>query len=112
VYIHTGDKRGSFDKNFQGFGRFLTGSKGEYYFRTIKPVPYGNRPAHIHYAVYKNNQRVLTTQCYVKGDKRLEKDKPLKRSGALEGNPLVVDFTPIKNSKLGDLSAHFDIVIA
>ena len=28
------------DANFQGFGRFLTGSSGEYYFRTIKPVPY------------------------------------------------------------------------
>ena len=34
---------GSFDPNFQGFGRFLTGSTGEYYFRTIKPVPYPTR---------------------------------------------------------------------
>src|SRR6267142_7004471 len=25
-----------FDANFQGFGRFLTGSTGEYYFRTVK----------------------------------------------------------------------------
>src|SRR5215216_249819 len=44
AYLHTGsvngDKR---DKNFQGFGRFLTGSTGEYYFRTIKPILYPGR---------------------------------------------------------------------
>ncbi len=41
IYLHTrSPKRDKFDKNFQGFGRFLTGSSGEYYCRTIKPVPY------------------------------------------------------------------------
>ncbi|HKI18379.1 MAG TPA: hypothetical protein VKA15_10885 [Isosphaeraceae bacterium] len=53
VYLHTGDsesKGEQRDKNFQGFGKFTTGSKGEYYFRTIKPVPYPGRPApHIHF---------------------------------------------------------------
>ena len=34
----------TFDTNFQGYGRFLTSSTGEYYFRTIKPVPYRGRP--------------------------------------------------------------------
>ena len=29
-----------------GFGRFLTGSSGEYYFRTVKPVPYPGRAPH------------------------------------------------------------------
>ena len=37
-YIHSkgasNDKR---DSNFQGYGRFLTDTKGNYYFRTIKP---------------------------------------------------------------------------
>src|SRR5688572_12193096 len=42
VYLHTksGGDQTKQDKNFQGFGRFLTGSTGEYVFRTIKPVPY------------------------------------------------------------------------
>src|SRR5262249_54776532 len=48
AYLHTGtgnaDKR---DTNFQGFGRFMTGSTGEYFFRTIKPVPYPGRTPHI-----------------------------------------------------------------
>jgi len=55
VYIHTQDKSAQEkqrDGNFQGFGRFLTGSSGEYYFRTIKPSEYGPRSApHIHFRI-------------------------------------------------------------
>src|SRR5258706_11921189 len=52
VYIHTGDSTGKKrDANFQGFGRFMTGETGEYYFRTIKPVPYPGRTPHTHYKV-------------------------------------------------------------
>src|SRR5688572_25281266 len=41
AYLHSGSaNHDSRDKHFQGFGRFMTGSTGEYYFRTIKPVPY------------------------------------------------------------------------
>ena len=42
VYIHSeAPRRNRRDTNFQGFGRFETGSTGEYRFRTIKPVRYG-----------------------------------------------------------------------
>src|SRR6266542_164656 len=34
VYLHSKDTHAAREKNFQGFGRFLTGSSGEYYFRT------------------------------------------------------------------------------
>ena len=54
--------------NFQGFGRFLTGSSGEYYFRTIKPVPYPGRTPHIHFKVKLRGKDQFTTQCYVKGN--------------------------------------------
>src|SRR5437764_7226853 len=50
VYLHTKDNLPKRDTNFQGFGRFLTGSTGEYYFRTIKPVAYSGRTRHIHFA--------------------------------------------------------------
>ena len=52
-YLHTkSDNYATRDKNFQGFGRFETGSTGEYRFRTIKPVVYPGRQApHIHFAV-------------------------------------------------------------
>src|SRR3954469_1933246 len=38
VYLHTRDREPKKDqqaRHFQGFARFLTGSSGEYYFRTI-----------------------------------------------------------------------------
>src|SRR6202171_3041373 len=66
VYLHSKDTHATRDKNFQGFGRFLTGSTGEYVFRTIKPVPYPGRTPHIHYKVKRNGKELLTTQCYVK----------------------------------------------
>ncbi len=59
---------GSFDPNFQGFGRFLTGSTGEYYFRTIKPVPYPSRHApHIHFMVKVKGRPAWSTQLYIQG---------------------------------------------
>ena len=78
VYLHTADsgpKEKQRDKNFQGFGRFLTASSGEYYFRTIKPVAYPGRPApHIHFKIKKGGKELLVTQCYVKGEKSNDKD--------------------------------------
>lgn len=74
AYIHTKGRREQMHKNFQGFGRFLTGSTGEYYFRCIKPSKYVGRAPHIHYAIYANGKRLLTTQLYVKGDPQNEKD--------------------------------------
>src|SRR5437764_10737294 len=77
VYLHTADsgrKSEQQDKNFQGFGRFLTGASGEYYFRTIKPVPYPGRTPHIHYKVKKSGQELLVTQCYIKGHAGNDRD--------------------------------------
>ena len=67
-------KKDKQDRNFQGFGRFVTGSTGEYYFRTIKPVPYPGRTPHIHFKVKKGRDHLLTTQMYVKGHEGNPKD--------------------------------------
>ena len=113
AYIHskdgglTGPKR---DANFQGFGRFMTGRDGRYYFRTIKPVPYGPRTPHIHVAVYRGNKRALTTQCFIHGDKGNAKDGLIKRLGDPVKH-LMVKFAPIPNSKAGELSGEFNIVL-
>ena len=113
VYLHTGSSsHADRDKNFQGFGRFLTASSGEYYFRTVKPVPYPGRTPHIHFAVKVPKQEKFTTQCYIKGEKRNEKDgifMSIRDRKARES--VTVDFAPIKNSRIGELSARFDIVL-
>ena len=79
IYQHTKDpKFAKKDSNFQSYGRFLTNNKGEYYFRTIKPVPYGTRifrTPHIHVKVNRKGKNLLTTQMYVKGEKLNQKDR-------------------------------------
>jgi protocatechuate 3,4-dioxygenase, beta subunit len=113
AYLHSGtDNRQKQDRNFQGFGRFTTGSTGEYYFRTIKPVPYPGRTPHIHYKVKVKGQEKLTTQCYVKGHPGNERDG-IWRSirDAKQRESITVDFAPIKNSRIGELAAKFDIVL-
>jgi protocatechuate 3,4-dioxygenase, beta subunit len=113
AYLHSqGSPDGKRDKNFQGFGRFLTGTSGEYYFRTIKPVPYPGRTPHIHIAIKKKGQRKFTTQCYIKGEPQNERDGVLRSiRDAKARETVMVDFAPIKDSKAGELAARFDIVL-
>ena len=115
VYLHTADsdrKKDTQDKNFQGFGRFLTGSTGEYYFRTIKPVPYPGRTPHIHFKIKQGRKELLVTQCYIKGHAGNEKDgiyRSIRDPKQLAA--ITVDFAPIKESKIGELAAKFDLVL-
>jgi len=113
VYIHTRDSTGKKrDENFQGFGRFLTGSAGEYYFRTIKPVPYPGRSPHIHFKVKKGGKELLTTQCYIKGHAGNDRDmiyRSIRDPKARES--VTIDFKPMMESKIGELSAQFDLVL-
>jgi protocatechuate 3,4-dioxygenase beta subunit len=113
AYLHSGtsnaDRR---DRNFQGFGRFTTGSTGEYYFRTIKPVPYPGRTPHIHFQIRKGERELLTTQCYVKGDPGNDRDgiyRSIRDPKARDA--ITVAFDPLKDSKIGELAARFDIVL-
>jgi protocatechuate 3,4-dioxygenase, beta subunit len=113
AYIHsrTGNREKR-DSNFQGFGRFLTGSTGEYLFRTIKPVPYPGRAPHIHYAIKMKGKKELITQCYIEGHPGNEKDgiwKNIKDEKARKS--VTIPFSPIKASKVGELAARFDIVM-
>jgi len=112
AYLHTADKNAQREKNFQGFGRFLTGSTGEYYFRTIKPVPYPGRTPHIHFKVKRGGKELLVTQCYIKGETRNEKDGVWKGiKDARQRAAVTVDFDPLKSSTIGELAAKFDIVL-
>ena len=113
AYLHSGTgNRENRDGHFQGFGRFLTGSTGEYYFRTIKPVPYPGRTPHIHYKIKRAGKELLTTQCYIKGEPRNEQDgifRSLRDSKARDA--LLVEFAPMKKSRIGELTAQFNVVL-
>ncbi|MEO6338034.1 MAG: protocatechuate 3,4-dioxygenase [Verrucomicrobiota bacterium] len=113
VYLHSGsNNHGKLDSNFQGFGRFLTGTTGEYLFRTIKPVPYPGRTPHIHFAVKMKGREKFTTQCYVAGEPQNERDGVLKGiKDARAKKSVIIPFAPLKNSRVAELAARFDIVM-
>ena len=113
VYLHTdSDRAAGRDKNFQGFGRFMTGSTGEYYFRTLKPVPYAPRTSHIHFAIKMKGRDKWTTQCYIKGEPQNERDNLFRRIRDPKAREsVIVDFVPLPGSRIGELAARFDIVM-
>jgi len=117
-YVHTkGRNQGKWDSNFQGYGRFLTDSRGQYSFRTIKPVEYtlnGTfRCPHIHVAASKSGRRIMATQLLINGHEANERDGLVKRvkerKQALE--TILVDFKPLPGGKLNEWAANFDVVV-
>lgn len=114
AYIHSESANAEArDANFQGFGRFLTGTSGAYTFRTVKPVPYPGRSSpHIHVAVTLPGGEPFTTQCYERGHPGNARD------GILNGirdpkarDSVMVDFRPIAGSRIGEQSGVFDVVL-
>lgn len=113
VYLAERGDQTKFDANFQGFGRFLTSSTGEYYFRTLKPVRYPGRSApHIHFKIKMKGQEPWTTQLFIKGNPGNAQDGVYQEIGSDSARDSVTkDFVPVKNSRIGELAARFDIVL-
>ena len=112
LHSHGTNPSGKRDSNFQGFGRFLTGSTGEYYFRTIKPVAYPGRTPHIHFAVKMKGRQKFTTQCYIKGEPKNNGDGVLNDiRDAKQRASVIVPFLTVKDSRIGELAAKFEIVL-
>ena len=112
VYLADGRNRARFDSNFQGFGRFLTGTTGEYYFRTIKPTRYAGRPApHIHFKIQVKGREPWTTQLFVKGFPSNQMDGIWTRLDTQARASVTKEFVPLKESRIGELAVRFDIVL-
>jgi protocatechuate 3,4-dioxygenase, beta subunit len=113
AYIHSqSSNRDKLDKNFQGYGKFETSKEGEYRFRTIRPVAYPGRTPHIHMKVTKGDRELLTTQSYIKGDPRNDRDGVILavKEQRLR-DALMATYEPMKESKVGELKATFNIVV-
>ena len=109
--MHTSDGA-KMDPNFQGYGRFLTGSTGDYYFRTIKPVPYRGRSApHIHFKIRTPGHQPWTTQAYIQGHPGNARDFLYRRIAADVRHRITLPFVPVSGSKTGELTTKFDIVL-
>jgi protocatechuate 3,4-dioxygenase beta subunit len=112
VYLADRGNQSQFDANFQGFGRFLTSSTGEYYFRTLKPVRYPGRQApHIHFKIKTKGQPEWTTQLFIKGYQGNEQDGVYQQIAGAARDTVTKDFALVKDSRIGELAAQFDIVL-
>lgn len=113
VYLNTRDSgHRQRDTNFQGYGRCPLSKDGQYRFRTIKPVPYTGRTPHIHLRVNRAGQDLLTTQVFINGHPQNQGDGVLGGvRNLVDRELLLADFLPIKDSKSGELTARFDIVL-
>ncbi len=112
VYHHTRDRHAKADPNFQGFGATTTTAAGAWRFRTIEPVPYPGRTAHIHFKILGPDFAPLTTQMYVAG-------QPLNAGDAIYqgiGDPaaraaVTVPLEPAPGLEPAALRANFEIVL-
>ncbi len=110
-YHHPRDGGGR-DPNFQGYGRTESGGDGGYGFRTIRPVAYPGRTPHIHFAVSAVDFPRLTTQMYVAGEPRNDRDFLLSRIRDPRARAsVIVSLEPTSGGKTEPLSGTFDIVL-
>jgi len=114
-YHHPGDTSAQpLDPGFQGYGRAAADAQGAYRFRTIKPVAYGSRAPHIHFAVTPPGAgRSFITQMYVAGEAANERDFLLNGVRDPESRAaLIVALGSGEAIEPGTLAANFDIVLA
>jgi protocatechuate 3,4-dioxygenase beta subunit len=113
AYLHSGtDNANRRDRNFQGFGRFTTNQRGEYRFRTVKPVAYPGRCPHIHVKVKRGDREILTTQLFIAGHSANARDGIYRGAGGIVERELVtVDFRRIAESRIVECRANFDMVV-
>jgi protocatechuate 3,4-dioxygenase beta subunit len=99
VYHHPdGGADSERDPAFQGYGVDRTDTGGDFRFRTIQPVAYPGRSAHIHVRVQPANGRALATQLYLPGDPGNARDFLFSRLNSEEQQALLLVIEPTRNA--------------
>lgn len=114
IYRHPSDEGGGRkrDGGFQGRGRTLADSTGQYRFRTIRPVAYSSRTPHIHFKVALPSGRALVTQMYVFGEPLNQRDFLLNNiRDTRQRNSVIVRLDQADRLEAGALAGTFDIVV-
>jgi protocatechuate 3,4-dioxygenase beta subunit len=80
IYHHPdGGDQSHNDPTFQGYGQTRTDANGAFHFRTIQPVPYPGRTAHIHVRIQTDGKGALATQLYLPNEPANESDVIYRR---------------------------------
>jgi protocatechuate 3,4-dioxygenase beta subunit len=109
-YHHVGDEGSPRDDGFQGYGIATTDADGRYAFKTIRPVAYGGRVAHLHLKVRTASGAALTTQVYIEGD-TADRDPVLAGSPKGTREQLTMALAAALGREAGALVGNFDIVL-
>jgi protocatechuate 3,4-dioxygenase, beta subunit len=109
-YHHVGVPEATGDPNFQGFGVATTDAGGHYRFRTIRPVPYPGRTPHIHYKVRAGTAPEFTSQVFIEGEARNERDFLFRSLSKDERRRAVVELRPAMAAG-ASLAGRFEIVL-
>ena len=111
-HVEQGWQTARIDENFQGFGRTNVADDGSYRFRTIRPVPYSGRTAHIHLGIAGDGIERLITQMYVAGEPGNARDPVLGGiRDELDRTAVIVALAPLDGAEPNALRATFDIVL-
>lgn len=103
-YKHPRDReQDDLHPEFAYFGLTPVDAEGTFVFHTLVPGRYGGRPAHIHYKVWRNDIRVLTSQIYFRQHGGTE-NKSMSRTGSLQ----VVDLEEAQDT---DYRVFYRIVV-
>lgn len=108
AYHHVGGG-GTQDDDFQGYGRATAGADGSYAFVAMRPVPYGGRPAHLHFRIRHEGHRVLTTQLYVRGESA---ERGFGGMFSRERDKLLIAPQAAQGRERGALEASYTFVLA
>ncbi len=110
-YLHGADRALTVprDAAFQGFGTAETDANGMFSFRTIKPVPYPGRTPHIHAKVFHPTSGAsLTTQFYIAGEKRNQRDGLFRRLRKAERQSVLMH---LERNAADEWQARIDVVL-
>ena len=123
IYSANSARNPAADKNFAGFGQYLTGSDGAYRFRTIKAGLYRGRTRHYHFGITIPGQLTrYTTQLFwnevakdangTTWDTTNANDSVLLGiSDTTQRASVIKDFTLIPGSAIGEQETSHDFVM-
>ncbi|HTT13436.1 MAG TPA: intradiol ring-cleavage dioxygenase [Burkholderiaceae bacterium] len=95
IYHHPdGGDEAHRDPAFQGYGQTRSDAGGTFHFRTIKPVPYPGRTAHIHVRIQTGQSGSLSTQLYLPDAAGNERDVIYRHLSPAQRAQVVLSLRP------------------
>jgi protocatechuate 3,4-dioxygenase beta subunit len=126
VYSNSAARNPTCDVNFAGFGQFLTGSDGQYKFRTIKAGLYPGRTRHYHIAVtmpggstrfcsqtfWNETALDLNGSPWAQQNSNDQVIQEMRNAGATTEpiNSLILTYNAVPDTTTGEVYANFDFV--